>query len=52
MIKSDAFPMLLHYQTDGDRLSITGRMAGRNRGSETPLLLRLVNGHVVRTGID
>lgn len=48
MIKSDVFPMLLHYKTDGDRLSITGRMAGSNRGSKTPLLLRLV----VRAGID
>lgn len=40
--------MLLHYKTDGDGLSITGRMAGSDRGSKTPLLLRLV----VRTGID
>lgn len=48
MIKSDVFPMLLHYKTDGDRLSIAGRMAGSNRGSKTPLLLRLV----VRAGID
>lgn len=52
VIKSDVFPMLLHYQTDGDRLSVAGRMAGGNRGSKTPLLLWLVNGHVLRTGID
>lgn len=39
MVKSDVFPMLLHYRTDGDRLSITGRMAGSNRGSKTPLWL-------------
>lgn len=32
-IESDVFPMLLHYKTGGDRLSITGRMAGSIRGS-------------------
>lgn len=52
VIKSDVFPMLLHYKTDGDRLSLTGRMAGGDRGSQTLLLLWLVNGHVLRTGID
>lgn len=52
MIKSDVFPMLLHYKPGGDRLSIAGRVAGSDRGSKTPLLLWLGNGLMVRTGID